>query len=210
MALRDRFRHHDYKWGTVRVSDRYVVQEHHPMRGCVVSVVVVVITGGAAAAERQTAATAAAIRPSARAQLTDPEGRSVGEAVLRESPHGVLVSLRLTKVAPGIHAVHIHEVGRCERPTFESAGGHFNPTKREHGFLNPRGVHAGDLPNIEIPTDLRYSAEYFVDGVSLAAGPQSLMDADGSAVVIHQGRDDYVTDPAGDAGARVACGQIVQ
>jgi Cu-Zn family superoxide dismutase len=140
----------------------------------------------------------------------DAEGRSVGEAVLRQSPHGVLMSVSLTKVAPGVHALHIHAIGRCERPSFESAGGHFNPTHREHGFLNPRGVHAGDLPNIEIPGDLRYSAEYFVDGVTLDPGPQSLIDADGAAVVLHRGGDDYITEPAGDAGRRIACGRIVQ
>lgn len=146
--------------------------------------------------------------PSARAQLMDAEGRTVGEAVLRHSPHGVVMKLTLIKIAPGVHALHIHEVGQCEGPTFESAGGHFNPTSQEHGFLNPRGPHPGDLPNIEVPTDMRYAAEYFVAGVTLDAGPRSLIDADGSAVVIHAGSDDYLTEPAGEAGKRLACGRI--
>lgn len=146
---------------------------------------------------------------SARAELMDAEGRSVGEAVL-QAGQAVLLKLHLTKVAPGIHALHIHTTGRCDAPSFASAGGHLNLTKHQHGILNPDGPHTGDLPNIEVPSSLQYSAEYFLDGVTLEAGPRSLMDADGSAVVIHAGRDDYRTDPAGDAGERVACGVIVR
>jgi Cu-Zn family superoxide dismutase len=146
----------------------------------------------------------------ARAQLIDADGRPVGEATLRPSPHGVLVSLRLTKVAPGIHAVHIHQVGRCDRPSFTSAGGHFNPSNHDHGFLAATGVHAGDLPNIEIPSDMQYAGEYFVDGVTLEAGSNSLMDSDGSAIVVHAGKDDHMSNPAGNAGDRVACGPITR
>jgi Cu-Zn family superoxide dismutase len=142
--------------------------------------------------------------------LVDAEGRPVGEATLRPSPHGVLISLRLTKVAPGIHALHIHQVARCDRPSFASAGGHVNPTNHDHGFLAARGPHAGDLPNIEIPSDMQFAAEYFVDGVTLEPGPNTLMDPDGSAIVIHAGKDDYSTNPAGGAGDRVACGPIGQ
>lgn len=145
----------------------------------------------------------------ARAQLMDAEGRSVGEAQLLSGP-GVLLKLHLTKVAPGIHALHIHTTGRCDAPSFASAGGHFNPTNHHHGIFNSDGPHAGDLPNIEVPSGLQYSAEYFVDDVTLEPGPTSLMDADGSAIVIHAGRDDYRTDPAGDAGERLACGPIVR
>jgi Cu-Zn family superoxide dismutase len=141
----------------------------------------------------------------------DAEGRPVGEAVLQSGQGpGVLLKLHLTKVPPGIHGLHIHTTGRCDAPTFASAGGHFNPTNRRHGFLNPNGAHAGDLPNIEVPSNLQYSADYFVPEVTLQPGPRSLMDADGSAVVIHAGRDDYETDPAGDSGDRLACGPIVR
>jgi Cu-Zn family superoxide dismutase len=146
----------------------------------------------------------------ARAQLVDAEGRPVGEATLRPSPHGVLISLRLMNVAPGVHALHIHQVGRCDRPAFTSAGGHVNPTNHDHGFLAVRGPHAGDLPNVEIPSGLQFAAEYFVDGVTLEPGANTLIDADGSSIVVHAGKDDYSTNPAGNAGDRVACGPIVR
>lgn len=120
------------------------------MKRYVIGLAVLCVLGSAGTSQRPTSAAAnTGVGSSAKAQLLDSEGRGVGEAVLRQLPHGVLMSLTLTKIAPGVHALHIHNVRRCERPTFEC---HFNPTKREHGFLNPRGVHAGDLPNIHIPT----------------------------------------------------------
>ena len=145
----------------------------------------------------------------ARAPLMDAQGRSIGLADLQQTPHGVLLKLTLTNATPGIHALHIHDVGQCTRPSFDSAGGHFNPLGRQHGFLNPRGPHAGDLPNIEVPPSLRLSIEYMVEDVTLRPGPQSLLDGNGSAIVIHAGGDDYATDPAGHAGERLACGEIV-
>ena len=146
--------------------------------------------------------------PSARAQLVDPQGRSVGDALLRQTPHGVLLTLNLRGVPAGVHGLHIHETGHCDAPSFESAGGHFNPTKREHGFLDPRGPHAGDLPNIHVPGDIPYSVEYLIDEVTLDRSANTLLDNSGSAIVIHAGRDNYASDPAGKAGPRLACGRI--
>jgi superoxide dismutase, Cu-Zn family len=146
----------------------------------------------------------------AAANLVDADGRRVGEARLREATGGVLLELTLTNATPGIHGLHIHDVGRCDAPTFESAGGHFNPTKRQHGFLNTGGPHAGDLPNIDVPTSKALVVEYFVPNVTLGKGNTSLLDGNGSAIVIHSGKDDYKTDPSGDSGARLACGQISQ
>jgi superoxide dismutase, Cu-Zn family len=150
-------------------------------------------------------------RPSvtASANLVDGEGRSVGQALLQQTPHGVLLKLDLKNTTPGIHGLHIHDVGRCDRPSFESAGGHFNPSGRQHGFLNPRGPHAGDLPNIEVPTTTQLSVEYLVSDVTVEPGPRSLLDNNGSTIVIHAGKDDYATEPAGESGDRLACGQIV-
>jgi Cu-Zn family superoxide dismutase len=145
----------------------------------------------------------------AGAVLVDTGGRSVGEARLQQTPHGVLLTLDLRNATPGVHGMHIHEVGRCDPPAFDSAGGHFDAAKREHGFLNPRGPHAGDLPNIDVPASRQFSAEYLMTGVTLDRGPKSLLDADGSAVVIHNGKDNHLTDPAGDTGDRIACGPIV-
>jgi Cu-Zn family superoxide dismutase len=144
----------------------------------------------------------------ATASLVDASGRNIGGAHLRETPHGVLIKLELKNATPGLHGLHIHETGRCERPSFASAGGHFNPTGRKHGFLNPDGPHAGDLPNIEVPSTTNLSIEYLAPGVTLKPGSRSLLDVDGSAVLIHSAQDDYRTDPSGEAGDRLACGVI--
>jgi Cu-Zn family superoxide dismutase len=141
------------------------------------------------------------------ATLKDRSGGEIGEATLRDTPNGVLVSLSLEGAPPGKHALHIHETGQCE-PPFRSAGGHFAPDGRSHGFLDPQGPHAGDLPNITVPDTGRLQIEVLAPRVTLTEGAHRLLDADGAALVIHQGADDYRTDPAGAAGERIACGVI--
>jgi Cu-Zn family superoxide dismutase len=143
--------------------------------------------------------------PPAKAELKNAQGQTVGTATLTETPHGVLIRVALTGVPKGAHAFHIHDVGRCE-PPFTTAGGHFNPGKAQHGIQNPKGMHAGDLPNVHVQDGLEL--EVLAANVTLAAGPASVFDADGSALVVHEGADDYSTDPAGNAGARHACGII--
>ena len=145
----------------------------------------------------------------ARAELFDPSGKSVGTVSLEETPHGVLLNAGLRGMPPGVHAFHLHSVGRCE-PPFKSAGGHFNPFGRQHGLLNPQGLHAGDLPNIHVGEGGALSFEVLAGLVTLGAGESSLFDADGSAIVIHEGPDDYRSDPAGAAGKRIACGVILK
>lgn len=162
-------------------------------------------------AHGQVPAGTAGTRPAtASATLVDTQGRSVGQVHFQQGPHGVLLKLDLKNATPGVHGLHLHDVGRCERPSFESAGGHFNPSNRQHGFLNPRGPHAGDLPNIEVPATTHLSVESFLADVTIATGPQSLTDDNGSSIMIHTGKDDYATDPAGESGNRLACGQIVR
>jgi superoxide dismutase, Cu-Zn family len=146
----------------------------------------------------------------AAAVLTDSQGRAVGQVSLRQAPHGVVLKLELKNATPGIHGLHMHDVGKCDPPTFESAGGHFNPTRRAHGFLNPRGQHAGDLPNIAVPAAAEQTLEYFVTDVTIEPGPTSILDANGTSLVIHSGRDDYLSDPAGESGDRLACGPITR
>jgi superoxide dismutase, Cu-Zn family len=143
----------------------------------------------------------------ARAELKDGDGKTVGEAVLEQRGDDVRVTANLIGVSPGTHAFHIHEIGKCD-PPFESAGGHFNPTGKQHGKDNPQGPHAGDLPNIQVPANGRLKVEATAKDVSLGAGKNGLLDADGSALVVHEGADDYKSDPAGNAGKRIACGVI--
>jgi Cu-Zn family superoxide dismutase len=147
--------------------------------------------------------------PAAVARLVDAAGKAVGHAVLTRQRGGIRILLDVTGLPPGVKAVHIHEAGRCEAPSFESAGAHFNPTKAEHGLANPRGPHAGDLPNLTVDAEGRGHLEVTAKRVSLAPkAAESLLDADGSALVVHERADDDRTDPAGDSGSRLACGVI--
>ena len=145
----------------------------------------------------------------AGAELKDKDGKIVGTAMLREQSGGVLVRVEAKGLTPGLHAVHVHAVGKCEAPGFISAGGHFNPAGRKHGYKNPDGPHGGDLPNMLVTKDGSGRFEGLTDGITLRAGALSVFDADGSALVIHAGVDDHSTDPTGNAGDRTACGLIV-
>jgi Cu-Zn family superoxide dismutase len=159
-------------------------------------------TRAASGSEQSGAATSVPV------QLHNAEKQPVGEAVLRQTPNGVLISVKLRDMPPGEHGFHIHETGKCE-PPFESAGGHFNPTRKEHGFENVKGAHAGDLPNVVVPAGGALEMEVLAHEVTLEAGKtSSLLDGDGAALIVHSGPDDYRTNPAGDSGARIACGVI--
>ena len=146
----------------------------------------------------------------ATAELKDKDGKTVATATLSERPGGVLVRLEAKGLTPGLHAVHVHAVGKCEGPAFTSAGGHFNPAGKKHGHKSPDGAHAGDLPNMLVAKDGAGRFEALTDAITLRTGAMSVFDADGSALMIHAGTDDNVTDPTGNAGDRAACGLIVE
>jgi Cu-Zn family superoxide dismutase len=148
---------------------------------------------------------------SSKSSIINTERQEVGQATLTDTPNGVLIALTLREkpsgISPGPHAFHIHGVGKCE-PPFKSAGDHYNPQKKQHGFLAKGGGHAGDLPNIHVPENRPVTVKFFVPGVRLKDGNNRLMDEDGSALVIHAQKDNYRTDPAGNVGDRIACGVI--
>ena len=144
----------------------------------------------------------------AAAELIDIQGKTVGYATLVEGPDGVEIAVQVHDMPQGLHGFHIHAVGKCETPDFKSAGGHFNPFGKKHGLKNPEGSHAGDMPNLLVGPDGTASEVVLAPQESLGPGKNSLFGPDGTALVIHAGTDDQMTDPAGDAGARIACGVI--
>jgi Cu-Zn family superoxide dismutase len=144
---------------------------------------------------------------SASATLKDKDGKEVGQVVLTRAEDGVLMNVTLTGIAPGDHAFHVHTTGKCEPPDFKSAGAHFNPDQTKHGMMNSEGPHSGDMPNLHVPESGKLQVEILNTLVSLD-GNAALLDDDGSALIVHAGADDYKTDPAGNAGDRIACGVV--
>ena len=138
----------------------------------------------------------------ASAVLHNAAGAEVGRATASEVQGGLRVTLEVHGLPPGDHGAHVHTVGRCDPPDFASAGGHWNPLGAHHGTLNPAGPHMGDLPNLVVATDGGATLGINVPGATMAG----LLDADGSAIVVHADRDDMMSDPSGNSGARIACG----
>lgn len=152
--------------------------------------------------EMNVAAGAPTMPTRATATLQTAEGRQVGTATAMPGEGGIRVSLQVEGLPPGPHGVHVHTVGRCDAPDFQSAEGHWNPTDQSHGLEDPDGQHAGDMPNLTVGEDGRGTLDYTLQGGTFEA----MLEGDGSAFIVHAGRDDQRTDPAGDSGPRLACG----
>jgi len=144
-----------------------------------------------------------------KVELKDAQGKDVGSILVWDQGSGVALQLDLHDLTPGEHALHFHQVPKCEGPDFKSAGGHFNPESKKHGFENPDGHHAGDMKNFTVGADGKAKAKLEDVDVTLKDGPHSLL-TNGAAVVVHAKADDYKTDPSGNSGDRVACGVITK
>ena len=145
--------------------------------------------------------------PIGTAMMMSSTGAQLGTATLLENGNSLSVSVEVAGLPAGSHGFHLHTTGKCEAPDFQSAGGHLNPANKSHGIYSPDGAHLGDLPNLTVSENGTAAQTFSLVGNNVNS-EAAIFDADGTAVMIHAGPDDYRTDPAGDAGSRIACGVL--
>jgi Cu-Zn family superoxide dismutase len=193
----------------MRVRMRWVAvlshSEGHAMKRILIAAATAALCIGQAAAQAETP------EAGASAAMIDSDGNDVGTVTFTQTASGLLhIFIEMTDLPPGPRGFHIHETGQCNpEDGFDSAGGHFSVGDEEHGIHSEAGPHAGDLPNVHVGQDGILKVEYFTERLTLEEGAEnSLLGGEGRAVIVHEGPDDYATDPTGEAGARIACGVI--
>lgn len=147
----------------------------------------------------------------AHSKILNNEGKKIGEAFYTQGSHGVLIEVKVEKLPAGKRGMHFHEVGTCkDHQTFQMAKGHIMPTNKPHGYFHPKGPHEGNLPNLIVAKNGTAHVEIYSDLISLYGenGKAALLDENGSTLIIHANEDDHLTQPIGNAGARIACGVV--
>jgi Cu-Zn family superoxide dismutase len=147
--------------------------------------------------------------PQLQVPLQNTSGAVIGKAYLSQTADGVKIRVQAAGLSPGLHGIHFHEKGSCVGPDFSSAGAHFNPFGKQHGFANPMGYHSGDLPNLVVNAQGQANMEMVSKAVTLQRDqPGSLLKPGGVSLIIHEQEDDLRTDPTGNSGKRIACGAV--
>lgn len=190
-------RNADQSWGErILPGERFLLADSEPGRWR---------SSTAITLESEDGVDPAAVGLTATAAMSGSDGEPMGEVTIIQAPRGLLIQARLTGVPEGWHGFHIHETGSCA-PDFSAAGGHYDPTGIGHGVLHEGGHHPGDTVNIYAHADGVANADQYTVDATLGAGVTTLFDADGSAIIVHEGPDSYGEAPG--AGARIACGVI--
>ncbi|WP_404453837.1 superoxide dismutase family protein [Virgibacillus necropolis] len=147
-------------------------------------------------------------RTTLKVDMYNTAGDMVGTAKFKEQPEGVSIKLKVEGLTPGLHGIHVHEFPKCKGPDFKSSGNHFNPEGKEHGPMNPKGPHLGDLPNVEADSSGVVDVELMLAGATMLEGKKSLFKEEGKSLIIHSEMDDGVSQPSGESGERLICGEI--
>jgi Cu-Zn family superoxide dismutase len=133
--------------------------------------------------------------------LVNSAGQAIGTVRAWQTAGGIAFRIDARGLPHGVHGIHVHPIGRCDPPDFASAGTHWNPTNKQHGLNNPNGPHAGDMPNVTVAANGVLQETVILPHANMA----ELLDADGAAILIHANADDYVSQPSGNSGPKIAC-----